>query len=141
MGRFSYYLKELMQKYDNKFEYVGFYQPPEHLEVIRHADVGILTYVPQNRSINALFCAPNKIFEYGMFGLPVLGNDIPGLKYIIEYEKIGCCFEQDNIEDIECAIEDVIVNYQQYSQNIMNYVERINVEAEVKRVLSVSGKI
>lgn len=135
MGRRSYYLDELIEKYKGKFEYMGFFNPPEHLEIIKRADVGILTYTSKNGSINAIFCAPNKIFEYGIFGLPVLGNNIPGLKNVIEHNEIGRCFEEECIKSIESSIDYVIKNYDEYSKNIIKYVNGINTEAEIEKVL------
>lgn len=135
MGRSSYYLEELKEKYPDGFDYLGFYEPPEHLKIIEAADVGVLTYVAQNRSINALFCAPNKIFEYGSYGLPVIGNDIPGLKYVIEKEKIGACFDQDSVESIEQAIKDILHNYEIYRSNIRKYVDSVDVGDEIEEVI------
>ena len=135
VGRNSYYLEELKKKYEDGFTYLGFFSPPDHLKIIESADIGILTYVAQNGSINAVFCAPNKIFEYGSCGLPVIGNDIPGLSQVIEKENIGACFIQDDVESIEFAIKDVINNYSVYSQNIFRFVNSIDVDAEIDKVL------
>ena len=135
MGRQSYYLDELMSKYNGKFEYIGFYEPPEHLDIIKHADVGILTYIPQNGSINAVFCAPNKIYEYGMYGLPVLGNDIPGLKNLINYKKIGLCFDESYVGDIKLKIDGIIKKYNFYSKNIVKYTSEIDIDLEIENVL------
>lgn len=135
IGRNSYYLEQLSKEYSGDFEYLGFVAPPNHLELIKRADVGILTYVAQNKSINAIFCAPNKIFEYGYFKLPVLGNDIPGLKNIIYREEIGACFENDNIDDIEKCILNIENNYELYSDNIKKYTDSIDVKKEILSVL------
>lgn len=136
MGRRSYYLEQLEKQYPNCFEYIGFFPAPSHLEVIKQADVGILTYVSQNKSINAIFCAPNKIFEYGEFGLPVIGNDIPGLKYVIEVQNIGCCFAQDNKDEIIRAVCNVTRNYEIYKKNIKKYVDSVDVEEEIRKIIS-----
>lgn len=136
MGRESYYLNDLKEKYKDKFVYLGFFTPPFHLKIIESADVGILSYISQNKSLNALFCAPNKIFEYGYYGLPILGNDIPGLKYNIESEKIGYCFDQENINSIQDAIVNVMDNYALYSNNIKKYVNSVDVEKEVLQLIN-----
>lgn len=136
IGRNSYYLEELKEKYPDGFEYIGFFTAPSHLRVVKEADVGILTYVSKNKSINAIFCAPNKIFEYGAFGLPVIGNDIPGLKYVIEGKSIGACFDQDDREAILKAVKDVEVNYDLYKRNIKKYVDEIDVCDEIEKIIS-----
>ena len=62
---------------------IPYVKPPDHLQVTGLATVGIAIYNPSGRTDigrkNALFCAPNKIYEYAGFGMPTLGNAIPGL--------------------------------------------------------------
>ncbi len=94
LGPRSPYLDKLEAKYPNRFVYLGFAKPPAHLEVASHADIAYICYVPQNKSINAVFCAPNKVYEFAGFGIPMLSNDIPGLRYLVEYNQMGVCVPQ-----------------------------------------------
>lgn len=98
----------------NNFYFIPFVSPPFHLEVTSHAYIGILTYVPTNNEfskLNALYCAPNKLYEYSMFGIPMIGNDIPGLKYTFDLNGMGKCFSSFDEQSIVSAIENVEENY------------------------------
>ncbi len=94
LGPRSPYLDRLETKYSDRFLYLGHMKAPSHLEVASHADIAYICYVPQNTSINAVFCAPNKVYEFAGFGIPMLSNDIPGLRYLVEYNKMGVCVPQ-----------------------------------------------
>lgn len=110
-----------------------FIAPPRHLEITSWADIGILTYVPvrgeTTSPLNAVYCAPNKIFEYAMFGIPMVGNDIPGLTTEFNRHGIGASFREYCKDDIVTAIQTIISDYDSYKQNSYNYYTRIdNVE-------------
>ncbi|MBQ3614620.1 MAG: hypothetical protein II993_01290, partial [Anaerotignum sp.] len=68
MGREFYNgVEKVRQIYQNTV-YLGMAPAPTHLEVTSHATVGIANY--DDSSLNNLFCAPNKIYEYTGFGIP-----------------------------------------------------------------------
>ena len=67
---------------------------PAHLEVVSMADVGIGLYRPT--SINQVYCAPNRLFEFLGFGIPVVLPDFPGLKNLeAQYSCIATCNPED----------------------------------------------
>ena len=55
-----------------------FLQYPEHFKMRNSWHVGIMLY--QNISLNYYYCAPNKLYEYTMLGLPILSSNQPHLK-------------------------------------------------------------
>lgn len=55
--------------------------------ILRSGDAGIIVY--GSESLNELHCAPNKVFEYAMAGLPSIANGNPGLRDIVEAGGIG----------------------------------------------------
>lgn len=59
----------------------------ELLHYTASADAGVLLY--RNTCRNNYYCAPNKIHEYMMMGLPVVTNDYPGMKAFVEGEHVG----------------------------------------------------
>ncbi len=127
IGRKSEYLEELLSRYP-EVQYLGFYDPPAHLSVIEKADVGILTYVADCGSINPVFCAPNKIWEYAKYGMPMLCNDIPGLKYTVEYNHFGYCCDINSIDSICGALERIFDEYVQLSRNAKDYYATVDME-------------
>ena len=51
----------------------------------------------------------------------MIGNDIPGLKYLFETEKIGVCYSKYKPEIVAEAIRKVDQKYEELSSNAFNY--------------------
>lgn len=139
MGRRSVLVDQLMRKYDN-ISYVPFVSPPHHLEVTSRADVGIAYYqggsVYGLSPLNPIYCAPNKIFEYTGFGIPLICNDVPGLKYTIEQSNAGICLKEITDESVSTAAQSILSNYQKYSANAKKFFDSVDIVAEIKSVLA-----
>ena len=139
MGRSSPLLDELMREYAN-VSYVPFVPPPHHLEVTSHADVGIAYYqggsVYGLSPLNPVYCAPNKIYEYSGFGLPLICNDIPGLKYTIEQSHAGVCLDDITKETVSLAVQKILSSYQEYSDNAQKFFDAVDLATEVKKILT-----
>jgi len=116
-----------------------FVTPPMHLQITSWADIGILTYVPvrgeTTSPLNAVYCAPNKIFEYAMFGIPMLGNDVPGLTSEFSKHGIGVTFGSFCKNDIIEAIKMILENYTNYKNNAYEYYTKTDNNKEFRRIL------
>jgi glycosyltransferase involved in cell wall biosynthesis len=66
------------------------------------ADMGILLY--RNDCRNNYYCAPNKLFEYMMMGLPMIAADYPGMKSLVEGEGVGICVDSSSPQAIAAAV-------------------------------------
>ena len=66
------------------------------------ADIGILLY--RNDCRNNYYCAPNKVFEYMMMGLPVIAPDYPGMQPLVGGEDVGVCVAPDSPRAIAAAV-------------------------------------
>lgn len=137
MGRASAYLETLREKYAGKFEYVGAFRPPEHIAVASHASIGLLMYISinQTQGLNALFCAPNKLYEYTGQALPVIANDIPGLRFAIESNKIGKVVDFMDKDAIKNALEKIEQQYDELSCNAKRFFESVDVEAVMDSII------
>ena len=141
MGRGSKYYDELKEKYDSdRIIFIPFIRPPYHLLITQIASIGVLSYIPDSSSfasvINPLYCAPNKIFEYARYGVPMISNDIPGLSYI--FKLYGCgevVSDLANINQIIEAINGIMSSYSRYSKGATLYYESIDVKGIVKKIL------
>lgn len=131
LGRETEYLHTLERNYGESLTYLGNFLPPHHLQVAQNADVGVLVYTPTSKDsgLNALFCAPNKIWEYSGLGLPVIANDIPGLKFEVEYSNIGCCVDFTSELDILKAINRISENYSTYNHASAEYYKSKDISA------------
>jgi glycosyltransferase involved in cell wall biosynthesis len=102
------------------------------------ADIGILFYRNTNR--NNYYCAPNKLFEYMMAGLPIVTCDYPGLKKIIEGERVGLCVNPENPVEIADAINKLTTDDELYREMRANCLklsrEKYNWEKEFKKIIN-----
>lgn len=138
MGRDDEELRKLLEKYPKTF-FIPFIAAPNHLAITSKAHIGILSYVNTNNirhydPLNALYCAPNKLYEYACFGIPMIGNDIPGLKIPFEQNNIGRCSElkANKIADVILEIEK---NYLEISRNCIQFYENIDMDQLVQELV------
>ena len=141
MGRETAYLRELASSYPNKFDYLGAFVPPEHIQVAAHAGIGLLMYVSLNQTqgLNAIFCAPNKLYEYTGQGLPVIANDIPGLRFPIELNNIGKIADFTKKESVKSALETLYADYEGYALRAKAFHQQTNVNQIIQEILDTMG--
>lgn len=127
-----------LKHYKNTF-ILPYISAPYHLEITSNAHIGILMYKPVygqfTSPLNSLYCAPNKIYEYSQFGIPMLGNNIPGLKYTIEYNRMGICLSSINIHEIKSSIQMLMANYSEYSLNAVAFYKNDHKEVIIQKAL------
>ena len=99
----------------------GHIPAPLHLEITSNSTIGVAVYA--EISLNNLFCAPNKTYEYASFGIPSLCNNIPGLIETIGLNQAGRCIHWDSTEEIASAIQDILNRYDLYSSNATRFFQ------------------
>ena len=77
----------------------------EVLEHTRSADVGLVSVKPTCLSYR--YCLPNKLFEYILAGVPVLSNDLPDCRALIETFGVGSIVAQDDAAGWQQALQDL----------------------------------
>lgn len=130
--------KQLERKYKNVFS-LPFISAPNHLAVTSHATVGLAIYNIWGRTpltrLNVAYCAPNKIYEYAGFGIPTLGNKIPGLVYTIDHYSAGICCDFDE-ESILKAADALVTNNSHYREGAKKMYESIDLMDAVRGALA-----
>ena len=130
-------IEELEKKYS--CVYIGGFDPPNHLAVVKYAHIGLLPYKPTKvagpSELNALYCAPNKIWEYAGFGVPMVGSDVLGLKLPFEQWNIGRCCDLNDEASIIKAIEEVDKNHDEMSKNCYKFYDSVDLEKIVSEIL------
>lgn len=106
---------------------------PFHLLITQLADIGMLVYLPT--SLNNIYCAPNKVWEYTRYGLSLLGNNIPGLNIITE-KQLGFQIDINDEATIASAIKGLIQNGANYKANSLAFFQQYNFEENLKQILS-----
>jgi glycosyltransferase involved in cell wall biosynthesis len=102
----------------DKAIYISSIPAPLHLEVTSHAHIGIAFY--DGSTLNKAFCAPNKIYEYAGFGIPIIGNRIPGLINTIGAIGAGECVDF-TVDSLYEAIKSVDEHYEDYSRAALDF--------------------
>ena len=108
------YIDEL-RKIDNSIIHVPYLPAPDYLVYSTVAYMGWLGY--SATSLNNAYCAPNKIYEYSAFSLPMIGNDVPGLRTVFESTKSGIIVDQSDVQSIKRGIIAIDINYKKYKTN------------------------
>ncbi len=80
----------------------------EIYEFLKNYDIGLAFY--KNLNLNNYYCAPNKVYDYLQMGLPLISNDYPGLKDVIEKNNVGVCLSDVTPENIRDAVRYIIDN-------------------------------
>ena len=121
---------------------MGFVSPPKHLVFLKYSRIALLPYSPESMKgygyniLNALYCAPNKIFEYARFGKPMISNDIPGLRNVFDVFNCGVVIKDPvSPSSIVDAINLVSKNYQEMSEGAVRYYNSIDLHSIVKNII------
>lgn len=126
------YIDELKSKYPHII-HISFVTPPNHLYITSYARIAIVKY--DFVVLNAIFCAPNKTWEYTGFGIPVLCHNIPGLEYTIGRYQAGVCCDMDDKEEVKKAIQQIEANYDQYSKNAILFYNSCDIKQEILAIV------
>jgi len=134
MGRDHGNFVDRLRMYSPSLLYLGYVQPPHHLEVTSHAAIGVIQY--NFSCLNHVFCAPNKIWEYSGFGFPALVADLPALRYYYDRYHAGVCCDFDSVEDITCHINQILDNRQSYQQGALALFHSFDITMEYQKILT-----
>ena len=121
------------KKINKNLVYFPWVVPPDHLGVTSYASLGVAFY--DTDCLNSIYCAPNKIWEYSGFSIPVLGQNIPGLVNTVEKNEFGICVDINDIKSIVNSINKISDNYEYYSNNATEFYDSVSFDNKVKLVL------
>lgn len=133
----DYGVLEKYKKIDHKIIHIPYLSAPDYLAITSLAYLGIVTYVPD--CLNTVYCAPNKIYEYSSFGIPIIGNDIPGLRYPIKEYGLGEIVNEFDENNILNAITKITSNYNKYSEASLSFYNSVNSTLIIKEAINNSN--
>jgi len=125
------YLEYLKSNYPHLI-HIGYINPPHHLDITSWARIGVVKY--DWFDLNHVYCAPNKTWEYAGFGIPMIGNELPGLRYSIGQFKAGVLADLDDPETIKEAIAEIDSHYDEYRNNAQQFYNSCSVELLIRSV-------
>ena len=107
-GRLEPTLRDLVDtlQLGHRVRFLPAVAPDELLLVTRTADVGVIPYKPVG--LNNRFTTPNKLFEYILAGIPIVGSRLPELVRFIEGNGLGITFEPGDERDLGMALNFVL---------------------------------
>jgi glycosyltransferase involved in cell wall biosynthesis len=143
-GRLEDTLRQLVisEKLDERVKFTDPVPPELLLKYTQCADLGVIPY--QFVGLNNYYTTPNKLFEYMMAGLPVIGSDFPELRRIIIEYGLGQVFDPDDPKDIAKKISVILsdpANLKRYKQNGRKAANIFNWENESKKLISAYSDI
>ena len=125
----------MVKKYkeiDGSLIYIKRIPAPQYLGITTMSHICLITYDPH--SLNNAYCAPNKIYEYGAFGKPMIGNDIPGLRVIADFHA-GCVVDEDCLDTIKSALRRIEDDYHSYSIGAMHLYDSVDNKVTISNLL------
>ena len=72
------------------------------LDYMQSSDIGLVFY--KNIDLNTYWCASNKLYEFIFCSKPVITNDYPGLREVVEDHQLGVCLSDASPEAIAAAV-------------------------------------
>lgn len=117
-------------KVSNNIKYLGCVLAPYHLEITSYADIGIMSY--DLISLNNLYCAPNKIWEYAGFGIPFFANECLSLQELF-LNQIGVpvSWNEESIKNAINIIQDNVV----YRKNAIVFFDSVDLVGVIVSVV------
>ena len=127
---FSYKEMVLQNSLIEKVIFTGKLPYEELVNESKECKIGIVSYLMDD--LNNYYCAPNKLYEYAQFNIPVLVSPQPFLIKIVNEYKIGEIL-YPNISDREFCdlIIKMMENYNDYIVGIDKFLEKYSYEKEM----------
>lgn len=123
----------------SNYYFIPYISAPYHLEVTSHAFIGVLSYVPTkttNSILNAIYCAPNKTFEYGRYRVPMVSNDVPALRFCFNRFECGLCVDIEDVDSICKGILTITKDYETFSNNARIFYDNVDYTSCVLKLIN-----
>lgn len=124
-------VSEAKSIYKNTF-YLGYIPSPQHMLVTKYAHIGIANYDYSN--LNNVFCAPNKIYEYAKFGMPMLTSDNVGLTETVGLAGAAVCVDFADIEEVRIGLKTIIDDYTGFSNRAKSFYDMTDNRAVIASI-------
>ena len=133
MGKCDERYKSDLKKIYSNILFTGYVPAPQHLLYTQYCNIGIANY--DKSLLNNVFCAPNKIYEYTKYRIPILCSDNIALEETIGEARAGICLDFLDEDIIMKAIQEIKDNYDTYSVNAKEFYCSLNVEKKINDII------
>jgi glycosyltransferase involved in cell wall biosynthesis len=143
VGRISKDIKNMLADIPNKNVKI-IDQLPHNLlqDLYQKIDIGLILY--KDSTLNTKFCAPNKLYEYWSFGIPIIGHILPGLESVVKYDIQGYLINMNDSNQLGSTIlklgkktKDKTMELQLYFQNHLkldNFLNDLFLKLKIKKI-------
>ena len=97
--------------------YIGQVLHSDLEQYYKETDIGVILY--KDVSLNHRYCAPNKLYEYWSYGIPVLGDKLPGLKGVFTKPFLGELIDMNISSKISNSLYELSLNC--HKKEILNF--------------------
>lgn len=126
------YLNQI-RKLSSNFLYLGFLPPPSHLEITKLSWICLMAY--DTTSLNKVYCAPNKIWEYSKYKKPILSQNLPGIDWVFTKYSFGECCDLMCSNSVKMGLEKISNNYDSYQCSAESFYNSLNFDDEVRNII------
>lgn len=131
-------LETLVREKNDDEENLFFHEPVNQAELadfVASADVGLCLI--EDKCLSYRYCLPNKLFEYGMAGLPIIVSDLPEMRNKIEHYRCGLVCENLSSVGIRATVENVsAAENESWGRNARQMAEENCWENQEKKLLT-----
>lgn len=118
---------------------IPFVDPDKVMDYVTCADLGIVTY--KNINLNNYLCAPTKLYEYLMVGVPVVVSAFPDMLELLDRFPVGRACDPEDPKSIANAVngwlEYVATHHSQVTEALERARRTFNWERESQKLLTV----
>lgn len=120
---------------DDRIKFFGPIPNRELLEYTATADIGLANIV--SSSISYHTSLPNKLFEYMMAGIPVIGSKGPDIARIVVETGVGEVAEATSAEEIIAATRKILANPEPYREAAKRATDQYHWAVEAEQLAGV----
>lgn len=137
-GHLKNEIVEASAAYKN-IHFIDTVSPDELPTYTSSADIGIHMII--NTCLNHYYCLPNKVFEYFVYGIPVIVSNFPEMASVVESNNIGWCISPQ-IETLVKLINTITNDeIEKYRSNVLVKRNDFSWENEAKEYIIAYEKL
>jgi glycosyltransferase involved in cell wall biosynthesis len=105
----------------------------EKYRIFQSAIIGLVCYEPTDDNLKYAAGSSGKLYDFMRVGVPVVANDIPGMRELVEGNACGVVVQ--SAEQIGPAIRTLLGDYRTYSQSALAAYEKYRFDTSYEAVL------
>ena len=105
----------------------------EKYRIFKSADIGLVFYEPFNTNMRYTGASSGKLFDFMRAGVPVIANDLPGMRQLVEGNGVGIVVKGE--DDIGDALSRILEAYRDFREMGFETYERYEFSTCYSKIL------